>query len=38
LDRRKILDVLIEQYPDSITREELGERVDMEISGGTFQT
>lgn len=35
---RKMLDVLIEVYPDPVDREELGERVEMATNGGTFQT
>lgn len=35
---RNMLDVLVEQYPDSVSREDLAERVGMTASGGTFQT
>lgn len=34
---REMLDVLIEEYPTELTREELGERVGRTFSGGTFK-
>ncbi len=35
---RAMLDVLVEMYPDSTTREDLAASVEMTPSGGTFQT
>ena len=35
---RKMLDELVAVYPKAMSREELAERVEMTVSGGTFQT
>jgi hypothetical protein len=35
---RRMLDVLLEVHPDWISKDELGERLGMEPSGGTFNT
>jgi hypothetical protein len=35
---RKMLDLLIERYPDAITRSELAAMADLEQTGGTFGT
>jgi hypothetical protein len=35
---RKMLDVLIDEYPHPVERTELAAEIDMEPSGGTFQT
>lgn len=35
---RRMLDLLVEVYPESITRAELGERADYSVTGGTFQS
>lgn len=33
----KILDEIVKAYPESVTLQEIGERIDMTYSGGTFQ-
>ena len=33
-----MLDLLVEVYPEGITRDELGERAGYSVSGGTFQS
>jgi hypothetical protein len=38
LGARNMLDELIDAYPNALTREELGERVGIAITGGTFGT
>ncbi len=35
---RTMLDLLVEAYPEGITRDELGERAGYSVSGGTFQS
>lgn len=35
---RQMLDVLVEDYPRAMSRQELAERVSMTATGGTFQT
>ncbi len=35
---RRMLDLLVEVYPESITRAELGERAGYSVAGGTFQS
>jgi hypothetical protein len=35
---RAMLDVLVSQYPSSLTKEDLAETVAMTVTGGTFQT
>lgn len=35
---RRMLDALVEQYPEAVSREELGELIEMEPTGGTFLT
>jgi hypothetical protein len=35
---RRILDVLIEAYPNGVTKESIAQAVEMEPSGGTFQS
>ncbi len=35
---RTMLDLLIQAYPDALTREELAQRAGYEVSGGTFNT
>ena len=35
---RKMFDVLISRYPESISKEELGKETGYEASGGTFST
>ncbi len=35
---RRMLDLIVERYPDGITRQELADALDMTATGGTFQT
>lgn len=35
---RRMLDILIEMYPDTLNRQELAEKAGYEVSGGTFNT
>lgn len=35
---RGMLDALLEAYPDGLSRAELAERIEMELSGGAFRT
>ncbi len=35
---RTMLDLLVEAYPEGISRDELGERAGYSVSGGTFQS
>ena len=35
---RRMFDILIEAYPNGLSREELGTRAEIEMTGGTFTT